>query len=134
MVYSPAVVLFKGDMGDWKKPVDVDILTSAVVNAGDVRESVRREQEMYSLRVRVREAESRRRADFERMWEEKERKIKEYENRKAVEEERKAVEEERKAAEEGKKAARGEGKKAGRGGKGCRRCKGCRGDTGCSGR
>jgi hypothetical protein len=100
MVYSPAVVLFRGDMGDWKKPIDVDVLTSAAVNAGDVRESVRREQEMYSLRVRVREAELRRRADFERMWEEKERKIKEYEEKKAVEEERKAAEEEKKAAVE----------------------------------
>jgi hypothetical protein len=40
MLYSPAVVLFRVDMGDWKKPVDLDVLTSAVVNAGDVRESV----------------------------------------------------------------------------------------------
>ncbi|KIM45473.1 hypothetical protein M413DRAFT_341446 [Hebeloma cylindrosporum] len=98
MVYSPAVVLFRGDMGDWKKPIDVDVLTSAAVNAGDVREGLRRDLEMHSLRVRVREAELKRRADFERMWEEKERKRKESEERKAAQQEKKAAEEkERKA-------------------------------------
>ena len=107
MVYSPAVVLFRGDMGDLKKPIDVDVLTSAAVNAGDVRENLRRDHEMHSLRVRVREAELQRRAEAERMWEESERKIKEHEERKAAEKEKKAAEvkeskaaEERKAAEE----------------------------------
>jgi hypothetical protein len=101
MVYSPAVVLFRGDMGDWKKPIDVDVLTSAAVNAGDVRENLRRDQEMHSLRVRVREAELMRRAEAERMWEENERKVKEYEERKAAENEKKATEvKESKAAEE----------------------------------
>ena len=104
MVYSPAVVLFRDDMGNWKKPIDVDVLTSAAVNAGEVREGVRREQEMYSLRVRAREAELGRRAEIERMWEEKERKMAEDE-RKAAEEERKAAEEERKAAKKDRKAA-----------------------------
>jgi len=106
MVYSPAVVLFKGDMGDLKKPIDVDILTSAAVNAGEVRENLRRDQEMHSLRVRVREAELRRRADIEKMWDEKERKKKEHEETKAAEAEKKAVEErERKAAEEKERKA-----------------------------
>ena len=109
MVYSPAVVLFRGDMGDLKKPIDVDVLTSAAVNAGEVRENLRRDHEMYALRVRVREAELMRRENAERMWEESERKVKEYEEKKAAENEKKAAEvkeskdaEEVKAVEESK--------------------------------
>ncbi|KAJ3730889.1 hypothetical protein DFJ43DRAFT_1132740 [Lentinula guzmanii] len=37
MIYSPSVSIFRDDTGSWLKPLSVDILTSAAVNAGDVR-------------------------------------------------------------------------------------------------
>ncbi|KAJ3811360.1 hypothetical protein F5876DRAFT_39843 [Lentinula aff. lateritia] len=37
MVYSPSVLLFRDDTGSWLRPLPVDILTSAAVNAGDIR-------------------------------------------------------------------------------------------------
>ncbi|KAH0829092.1 hypothetical protein J3R83DRAFT_2556 [Lanmaoa asiatica] len=37
MIYTPSVVIFRNDSGDWVAPFEVDILTSAAVNAGDVR-------------------------------------------------------------------------------------------------
>lgn len=37
MVYTPSVVVFRNDSGGWVTPFEVDILTSAAVNAGDVR-------------------------------------------------------------------------------------------------
>lgn len=37
MIYSPGIVVLKDDKGDWVSPFEVDILTSAAVNAGDVR-------------------------------------------------------------------------------------------------
>ncbi|KAF9016465.1 hypothetical protein BDP27DRAFT_1356133, partial [Rhodocollybia butyracea] len=37
MIYSPSVLLFRNDAGTWLPPTMVDILTSAAVNAGDVR-------------------------------------------------------------------------------------------------
>ncbi|KAJ4483883.1 hypothetical protein J3R30DRAFT_3656033 [Lentinula aciculospora] len=37
MIYSPSVLLFRDDMGSWLKPLSVDVLTSAAVNAGDIR-------------------------------------------------------------------------------------------------
>ncbi|KAG6331877.1 hypothetical protein ID866_7209 [Astraeus odoratus] len=37
MIYSPAVVILRTDAGDWSSPFEVDVLTSAAVNAGDVR-------------------------------------------------------------------------------------------------
>ncbi|KIM63221.1 hypothetical protein SCLCIDRAFT_117820 [Scleroderma citrinum Foug A] len=37
MIYSPGIVILKDDKGDWASPFDVDILTCAAVNAGDVR-------------------------------------------------------------------------------------------------
>ncbi|KAF5381162.1 hypothetical protein D9757_009406 [Collybiopsis confluens] len=37
MIYSPSVSLFRDDAGIWVEPLAVDILTSAAVNAGDVR-------------------------------------------------------------------------------------------------
>ncbi|KAF9522668.1 hypothetical protein CPB83DRAFT_864143 [Crepidotus variabilis] len=57
MVYSPSVVLFRNDKGNFRAPIEVDILTSAAVNAGDVRKQVRWEEEMRELRERVRVAE-----------------------------------------------------------------------------
>src|SRR6266540_3657879 len=57
MIYSPSVVLFRDDRGSWTSPLEVDMLTSAAVNAGDVRKQVRWEEEMRALRERVRVAE-----------------------------------------------------------------------------
>lgn len=37
MIYTPSVVIFRNDAGDWVTPFEVDILSSAAVNAGDVR-------------------------------------------------------------------------------------------------
>ncbi|KAJ3749512.1 hypothetical protein DFH05DRAFT_1533305 [Lentinula detonsa] len=37
MIYSPSVSIFRDDTGSWLKPLSVDILTSAAVNAGDAR-------------------------------------------------------------------------------------------------
>ena len=64
MVYSPSVVLFRDDKGGWTAPIEVDILTSAAVNAGDVRKQVRWEEEMRALRERVRVAELARRREL----------------------------------------------------------------------
>lgn len=64
MIYSPSVVLFRDDRGNWINPLEVDILTSAAVNAGDVRKQVRWEEEMRALRERVRVAELARRRDL----------------------------------------------------------------------
>lgn len=44
MVYSPGVVVFRDDHGGWAEPLAVDVLTSAAVNAGVVRQqSVKRQ-------------------------------------------------------------------------------------------
>ncbi|KAH7883265.1 hypothetical protein F5I97DRAFT_1903678, partial [Phlebopus sp. FC_14] len=37
MIYTPSVVVFRNDAGTWVSPYEVDIITSAAVNAGDVR-------------------------------------------------------------------------------------------------
>ncbi|KAI6145520.1 hypothetical protein BKA82DRAFT_995668 [Pisolithus tinctorius] len=37
MIYSPGIVILRDDAGDWVSPFEVDVLTSAAVNAGDVR-------------------------------------------------------------------------------------------------
>ncbi|KAG7091187.1 hypothetical protein E1B28_010238 [Marasmius oreades] len=37
MIYSPGVVLFRDDDGTWLEPLEVDVLTSPAVNAGEIR-------------------------------------------------------------------------------------------------
>ena len=37
MIYSPCVLLIRNDDGEWVEPLEVDVLTSAAVNAGLVR-------------------------------------------------------------------------------------------------
>ena len=66
MLYSPSVVIFRNDKGDWIRPIEVDILTSAAVNAGEAREQVHKEEEMRLLRERVKAAEEQRRRARER--------------------------------------------------------------------
>ena len=46
MVYSPAVVLIRDDNGNWRSPVEVDVLTSAAVNAGEIRRGIEREERL----------------------------------------------------------------------------------------
>lgn len=58
MVYSPNVVLIRNDKGEWKKPVKVDVLTSAAVNAGEVRQNLHWAEDMRLLRARVKAAEA----------------------------------------------------------------------------
>lgn len=41
MIYSPNVVVFRDDQGGWVEPLAVDVLTSAAVNAGVVRQTLR---------------------------------------------------------------------------------------------
>jgi uncharacterized protein (TIGR02452 family) len=36
MIYSPSVLVFRTDAGDWINPYEIDILTSPAVNAGVV--------------------------------------------------------------------------------------------------
>jgi len=38
MIYTPSVLVFRDDTGDWIPPYEIDILTSPAVNAGVVRE------------------------------------------------------------------------------------------------
>jgi len=41
MIYSPHVLFIRDDKGEWQSPVEVDVLTSAAVNAGVVRRYLR---------------------------------------------------------------------------------------------
>ncbi|EPT02471.1 hypothetical protein FOMPIDRAFT_1059238 [Fomitopsis schrenkii] len=41
MIYSPGVIVFRDDGGGWVEPLDFDVLTSAAVNAGVVREKLK---------------------------------------------------------------------------------------------
>ena len=41
MIYSPNVILFRTDDGDWLKPVRVEVVTSPAVNAKEARERYR---------------------------------------------------------------------------------------------
>jgi uncharacterized protein (TIGR02452 family) len=42
MIYSPRVVFFKSDNGTLESPIEVDVITSAAVNAGVVRRELRK--------------------------------------------------------------------------------------------
>lgn len=72
MVYSPGVVLMRDDRGKWLVPVEVDILTSAAVNAGEVRRQVEWQVKMRDVRARYRvfqenEAKARKLEEAERV-------------------------------------------------------------------
>jgi hypothetical protein len=53
MVYSPGIVLMRDDYGEWRSPVEVDVLTSAAVNAGEIRRELEREERLTRRRERV---------------------------------------------------------------------------------
>ncbi|KAF9047608.1 hypothetical protein BJ165DRAFT_1414800 [Panaeolus papilionaceus] len=43
MIYSPKVLFFRADNGDWKPPIAAEVVTSCAVNAGVVRRYLREE-------------------------------------------------------------------------------------------
>ncbi|KAG2043876.1 hypothetical protein BDR03DRAFT_909403 [Suillus americanus] len=49
MIYTPSVVILKDDAGNWASPFEVDVLTSAAVNAGDVRKKIGDESELAEI-------------------------------------------------------------------------------------
>ena len=51
MVYSPGIVFIRDDNGEWRGPVEVDVLTSAAVNAGEIRRELEREERLRMERV-----------------------------------------------------------------------------------
>ena len=59
MVYSPAVVLIRDDNGNWRSPVEVDVLTSAAVNAGEIRRGLEMEERLRKERVEMEERKKR---------------------------------------------------------------------------
>jgi hypothetical protein len=73
MVYSPGVVLLRDDVGEWRSPVEVDVLTSAAVNAGEIRRELNREErlrrEKAEIEIWKKRAEERRKAIEEAMAE-----------------------------------------------------------------
>ncbi|KAF8800263.1 hypothetical protein BYT27DRAFT_6840668 [Phlegmacium glaucopus] len=89
MVYSPGVVLIRDDNGEWRSPVKVDVLTSAAVNAGEIRRGLEKEErlrrEREELEIWRRRGEERRRQrekaiiEKEKIMAEKERLRKEKE-------------------------------------------------------
>ncbi|ESK97279.1 hypothetical protein Moror_17844 [Moniliophthora roreri MCA 2997] len=59
MIYSPGVVVFRDDEGKWADPLEVDILTSAAVNAGEVRKNTPSDAEAEAERKIEREMKER---------------------------------------------------------------------------
>ena len=60
MIYSPGVEIFRDDDGGWMSPIAVDVLTSAAVNAKEVRQQThggrdRGPQAEYSIELVMRE-------------------------------------------------------------------------------
>ncbi|KAG2153216.1 hypothetical protein DEU56DRAFT_868644 [Suillus clintonianus] len=56
MVYTPSVVILKDDTGDWASPFEVDVLTSAAVNAGDVRKKAGDEPQPAGIEMPIESA------------------------------------------------------------------------------
>jgi uncharacterized protein (TIGR02452 family) len=89
MIYSPGIVLFRDDSGEWRSPVEVDVLTSAAVNAGEIRRELEREERSRKVRVELeywkRKREERRKQN-EKATAERQRLREEVENQKEKEE------------------------------------------------
>ncbi|KAF8627749.1 hypothetical protein AX17_006116 [Amanita inopinata Kibby_2008] len=56
MIYSPDIVVFRNDKGDWVKPLQVDVLTSPAVNAGLVRRALAGRAEPAEIEDRIADA------------------------------------------------------------------------------
>ena len=85
LVYSPGIILFRDDNDEWRSLVEVNVLTCAAVNAGEIRrelqrkERLREEREMEYWKKKGEE----RRKEIERVMAERQRL---WENKKAKEE------------------------------------------------
>ena len=85
MVYSPGIILIRDDNGEWRSPVEVDVLTSAAVNAGEIRRGLEMEERLRKERVEMeywkKKGEERRKemAERQRLREEAAKKKKEKE-------------------------------------------------------
>ncbi|KAF8802626.1 hypothetical protein BYT27DRAFT_7196565 [Phlegmacium glaucopus] len=103
MVYSPGVVLLRDDNGEWRSPVEADVLTSTPVNAGEIRrglekeERLRREREEMEIWRRGKE----RRKEKEKAMAEKEEVMTEKE---ILRKEKEMLKEQEKLKKEKKKA------------------------------
>ena len=89
MVYSPGIVVFRDDNGEWCSPVEVDVLTSAAVNAGEIRRELEREERLRKERVEMEYWKKRReesRKENEKAMTERQR-LREEERNKKMEEE-----------------------------------------------
>ncbi|CCM02992.1 uncharacterized protein FIBRA_05107 [Fibroporia radiculosa] len=53
MVYSPGVVVFRADSGEWVEPMEIDVLTSAAVNAGQVRQTLTGHRDASGVEERI---------------------------------------------------------------------------------
>ncbi|KAG0708637.1 hypothetical protein DFH29DRAFT_794953 [Suillus ampliporus] len=53
MVYTPSVVILKDDTGNWASPFEADVLTSAAVNAGDVRKKIGDDSKPAEIEKRI---------------------------------------------------------------------------------
>ncbi|OJA15028.1 hypothetical protein AZE42_05249 [Rhizopogon vesiculosus] len=53
MIYTPSVVVLKDDAGNWTSPFEADVLTSAAVNAGDVRKKIGDQLERAEIEKRI---------------------------------------------------------------------------------
>ena len=53
MVYSPGIVLFRDDNGECRSPVEVDVLTIAAVNAGEIRRELERKERLREERAEL---------------------------------------------------------------------------------
>ncbi|KAK0486277.1 hypothetical protein IW261DRAFT_1454695 [Armillaria novae-zelandiae] len=51
MIYSPSVLFFRDDVGEWLKPVEADVVTSPAVNAGTVRDHAGDEDEVLEEKI-----------------------------------------------------------------------------------
>lgn len=56
MIYTPSVVILKDDAGNWTSPFEVDVLTSAAVNAGDVKKKIEDESELVEIEKSIESA------------------------------------------------------------------------------
>jgi hypothetical protein len=90
MVYSPGIVLIRDDNGEWRSPVEVDVLTSAAVNAGEIRRGLEREERLRIERVEMeywkRKGEERRKQN-ERIFAERQKRMREEAKKKKEKEE-----------------------------------------------
>ena len=103
MVYSPGIILIRDDDGEWRSPVEVDVLTSAAVNAGEIRRELEREERLRIERVEMENWKRRgeeRRKEIERAMAERQRQREEKQRQREEKAEKQRQKEENKKAKE----------------------------------